>query len=283
MTPEAAAEGRRILAVNDPMVGQLEDGLAALLARVFHDEAWWESVVFCPNDAAWRDGNAARAIELYRRTEPVIESSVDADGPRSVDRAAGILREIADLAAMLSNPWTANTLSELRIPTRAVIELGARADDLDRWASSLGHPLNLVELPIPDEAWPEEPPDRDYEPELAAHIATVIRAYDVAVDLRVASGGDRLILSGDDFREGACAQLSLSRGWLIWTRGNLPEAELAAVVTVFASQALFIASREETTEAELFPSKEFVRTLIESSEAKAWLLSQDVDLPSWLT
>ena len=156
-------------------------------------------------------------------------------------------------------------------PGREVIELLARADDVDRWAEEQGHPLVFWTDSIPEHAWPEDagPTEEGEAVEwFAEHAGSVLRSFDTVVGFWESDQqGDLEAIRSDEDRRGICSLLILSRGALIWARGNEPELEPAAVATVFASQALFIASREDPPNGDLFPSREFVRELVEAADA----------------
>ena len=258
-----------------------EPGVAALLAQALSDDAWWQRFAACPDDQEWRDSLAARALELYRQTVRIIQPRASAVASEPVDRAAAILREIADACAVQSHRWTVDERAGLRIPTRAQIERAIRAHDLDGWARGLGCPLALGKRKVTKEPWRSE--GEASKAALAAQFSTAVTLYERVLEAREVPRAWSL-LAADVFRRAACREIGVARGLLNQVRGQLePGAEPVAYATLLMIEMFFVASRAETPDEPLFPGAEYLRELLFWSGGSVWLASEDVKLPEWLT
>lgn len=258
---------------------------ARLLAESLADEEWWEAAATFPSDADWQTETAARAVELYRVTSRFVRERLDADEITPVDHAAGVLRGVADTCAMLSQTWTAEVRDELHVPTRPLTELVVRLYDLDEWAQALGCPLTLADdKGVPDEAWPEGEVFADMTQDyLVEQFAARAATYANMLDLRADPGDANELREHQDLREGACLEISWSRACMIWIRSHLPtELESIGIAMLFIAQAFFVMSREANSDEPLFPSKDYLRSLLERTDAHVWLYEQGAELPAWL-
>lgn len=261
-----------------------EREIAILLAGVLDDVPFWDMYAEPPDDAGWRDRIAERAIILYDQTAPIVEAHATAP-IEPVDRGAAMVREMADACAILSHPWGVERRLLASIPSRALIESGIRAYGVDAWAASLGVALNLTTDGGVNEAWAaEEERQSDHltEADLAESFAHLARSYGTVLAAREIAEGHETLASFQA-RQGACELVGLARGWLIWARGQSDnEAEAVAAMQLLLVQGWFIATRETSTDRELFPSKPFLRRVLRAVGGDQWLRSHNVELPDWL-
>lgn len=258
-----------------------EVSLARLLAQTLRDEAFWAWMA-SPDELAC-EALASRALKLYRRTWPLIDTSRE-DDVRPMHHALAIVRDIAAAAATSSYPWTDAQRVEygVKVATRAVIELAIRLYDVDDWAAELGHRLELHNSGVPEEAWLDQPDAiDDYESTVATQVSEQLRLYAGILDV-----GDapevRGFLSSAEGRRAFSALVSVARGMLVYARGHLPqEAQTALVAHVYVADALFVAARGTTRPTDLFPTKEYLQWLLDS-DGRDWLLGQGNELPDWL-
>jgi hypothetical protein len=262
-----------------------EADLAALLAETLADAAWWTKFAESPANGRWSKLMVARAVALYARTGPVIETRINEPKAEAIDRAVGVLREVADAAAMRSRRWTPAGGKEPRIPTRAVIELMIRLDDVDDWAAELGHPLDLPESGVPDEVWPLEDPPPELQPDDFISVwDSIAETFDVFVNARedlseYGEGEHR-----ETLREVVCELIDGARSWVPWARGHLAtDAEPLAVACLFMAQGMFVVAWEASDRAPVFPSVGFLREFLGGTGALDWLAEQGGAPPEWLT
>ena len=118
--------------------------------------------------------------------------------------------------------------------------------------------------------------------DLAARFSEAAALYRVVMEARTAAHGWH-VLRAEVFRRGACQEVAVARGWLLWTTGFLgPEALPVAHAKLLMAQMFFVASRDATFDEVLFPSEEFLQQLLGSTGATAWLQEHGATLPEWL-
>lgn len=256
-----------------------EASLANLLSQVLGDDSWWMKFAAVSDDEQWRVALADRALDLYGRTSPVIESRVTKE-VAAIDYGIAILREIADSAAMRSCPVTLS----VPIPTRAVIELEVRLYEVDDWAARLGWPIDLRESGVPEEAWPVEAGNPDLtSSDFVTEFLSAVEVYERVMEVRNSPGASEA-LGSDGAREGAWEMIHAARSWFVWSRGQVDSGVMTvAGAMVYMAQAVFIASRERTVHDTLFPTKEFLRTLLHGWGGHEWLVGHGSGLAEWLT
>jgi hypothetical protein len=259
--------------------------VAALLAQTLADDDWWAVFAALEDEEDWRDAMAFRALELYRLTAPFIRARGCVAGKADpVDNAVGVLREIADACALQSYRWTPDERATLRIPTRAALESSIRLSGVDSWVRGLGHELALAQPGGPAEAWPIAPPNSEESApnDLARRFGDAALLYGVVMEARAAPDGWH-VLRAEVFRRGACQEVGVARGWLLWTTGYLgADALPLAHAMLLMGQMFFVASRDATFAEELFPSDAFLRELLASTGGAAWLTDHGCAPPEWL-
>jgi hypothetical protein len=263
-----------------------EVALATLLSDVLADHGWWAEFAASSPRRSHARVLANRAVDLYRTTGRFIETRLDA-AVEPVDRAVGVLREIADGAALRSNAWAVEFDGDIRLPDRPLIELMIRIDDVDDWAARFGRDLPLSHHEgVPDDVWPSESPGGlDFGPDDFLDAWAVLpETFGAVVDRRneIAAATESEHL--DSFREAAATLIYETRNWLRWVRGNLPaEAEVLAVAAVFMAQGTFVAAWDASTTEGLFPSAAYLSELLHRSDALDWLNEHGRSTPDWLT
>jgi hypothetical protein len=262
-----------------------DPGVAALLAQTLGDGDWWLRFASCPDDEDWRDAMAREALDLYRRTAPFVRPTAGVTGrSEPIDKAVAVLREIADACALQSYRWTWDERMTLRIPTHAALVSSARLSGVDAWVRGLGYALELGTPGASAEAWPIAPADSEAGAphDLAARFCEAALLYEVVVRARAVPNGWH-VLRADVFRRGACQEVGVARGWLLWTTGYLEaEALPVAHAMLLMAQMFFVASRDEAFAEELFPSEAFLREFLAATGALAWLSDQGAHVPDWL-
>ncbi len=224
------------------------------------------------------DRLAATASRLYREAGRLIAGRVDFE-PTAVDYALAVIFDVADACALASAestqyPW----------PTRRVIELEIRLYELADWATRLGFTLDLryVEEGFPAEAMRADELPSFQDGDFAAQVAGSFEGYDRLRMLLRSSKGARLLQSQEG-HEAACADVSSARGWLVWARQHVPdELQLAAAATLYIARGFFVATTTEIDADELFPTDDFLRSLLSGSPIRSWLAGHGADLPDWV-
>jgi hypothetical protein len=262
-----------------------DTGVAALLAQMLGDDDWWLRFASGLDDEDWRDAMAGQALDLYRRTAPFVRWRAGVVGQSEpIDKAVAVLREIADACALQSYRWTWDERMTLRIPTRAALVSSTRLSGVDIWVRGLGYPLELGKPGAPAEAWPIAPSDSEAgaPQDLATRFCEAALLYEVVVRARAAAHGWQ-VLRADVFRRGACQEVGVARGWLLWTTGYLEaEALPVAHAMLLMAQMFFVASRDEAFAEELFPGEAFLREFLAATGGADWLSDQKALLPGWL-
>jgi hypothetical protein len=270
-----------------------ERALAALLAEVFADCEFWRLLALADSAGEPSAVLAERAVDIYLMTGRFPEGSAHLDFQSPAARAVGLLREIADVAAAGAYARERVLASGVEIPPRSAFARFVRLDEVDEWASELGHRVSVGEsAEFPDEAWPRSAPeDRVGIDEFLEAWALVAEGYGRTLD-RFAEGSllrerwaEAVAESSESierFRRGGAEALFGARGWLGWVRRNLPtEAEPLAVAGVIIPQTLFVLGWRPPEEA-LVPSPAYLSALLRDSDALDWLTEQGGEPPQWL-
>jgi len=272
-----------------------ERALAGSLAEVFADRGFWREL------AEW--GSAItpsallikRAVELYLATGRFFEQDLYLDPETPAARAAGLLREVADAAAVGSYAREEMAESGGEMPPRSAFAWLLRVNGVDEWASQLGHRVSDVQgTAFPDEAWPRIAPEDD-ENSVGAFVeawtavsglyGNTLDRFEEGSTLRdgwayaLAQGGEPM----EGLRVKAAENLLRARSWLGWARRNLPtDAEPLAVAAVVISQTLFVLGWRVPEEA-FVPSPRYLSESLRASEALDWLTEHGGEPPEWLT
>jgi hypothetical protein len=286
----------------------VEQTLARLLAQTIAGDCW-EALASDPKDQASRDAMAARALRLYHEITPASEAWLD-DETDAIEAALMPLRALADSYAILSRPWSDEERRRLPvIPTRGAIEWMIRSFDVDEWAANLGSPLHLTGASAIFEEPPHNEPQGPYAPgeaeeTLASMFMSAMNGFKTIHDLwqlydteipgldsinkeeipgLPASATGRDLLRSDPVRDAACREIAAARGNIVWTRTYVGlEAEAVAIAQFWTAQGCFVATHERRNDSPLFPSFEFLRALIDVTNAREWLDDHNAELPEWL-
>jgi hypothetical protein len=257
--------------------------VASLLASVLRREQLWQQLEAASRSRRDRDQLAVAAAEIYSETAVLASELIDDDTLTPTVYALGILRDIGDACALTAT--TPVEIGRRAVPTRAVIELEIRLYEVERWAEALGIALDLHcdRDRVPPEAWmDEEAAERFSDAGFATQFVASIEGYD---RFRRLLENERAIdtLRSEEFRTAAASDISSARGWTGWARRNLPTGvHPAAAAMVYMAQGCFSATILEIGPNELFPTNAFLRDLVGSSPAYAWLTTQGANLPGWL-
>jgi len=269
-----------------------ERAIALLLGEVLADEPLWRELAAPRSDPS--SLLAVRAVELYLRTGRALEEDLYVDPEAPAVRAIAILREIADVAAVVSYERTEFVKAGGVVPPQSAFEWLIRVENLKDWAAELGCRLPLTGgAELPDEVWPRTEP-ADGQINTADFLETwtqVSGTYGSWLarftdDARFGEHFASMIADGspsvEQFREGAAGILWTVRALMPWARQNLPaDAEPVAVVALLISQNLFVLGWH--TSAELLPSPAYLTEMLRDSGALDWLRDQGEDEPNWLT
>lgn len=250
-----------------------DEQLASLLAEV-HAGDCWQQFDHPPSGAAKQLEGAA--LDLYRRTDPLLEPPTDWDGPAVA--AATLIRQVADGFALLSDPPAS---SNLALPQRQLLESAIRRACIDEWAADHGNPLELGDDGEDIQALLDAPP----EPERDDCAATCVAAFyqrDLIATLCDSETG-REALHGRTHRLCASRRLNTARQWGSWAFAYYDDAQPAAAAAILVAQAYYRATRERLTSSELTPSRATLCELLRQTEGTRWLEQQDLALPDWLT
>jgi hypothetical protein len=258
--------------------------IAATLASALADDGWWALTEQASRSDSARAQLAERALSLYRSTQDVIRTRL-AEPASEIDRAVGILRDIADAAAILSYDW--DDAAQYRYaPTRAVIELEVGLYGIDAWAARLGTTIRARGSDsVPEEVWNADATvDASSEPpiDFAVYFSQMVDAYDAILDLDQ-NADERDALTRPEAREWACEGIIASRSVLVWARVNMPEFEIAAAALRFAAQASYAITHGRSPALGVFPSRADLVHMLRGSHALDSLLSGEHPLPEWLT
>ena len=271
-----------------------ERALAVLLAEVFADRAFWRELAAAGSAPSPSAVLTERAVEIFLVTGRFLEQDLYLDPQTPAARAAGLLREIADFAAVGS--YARHRLAQAggETPPRSLFEWLVRVDDLDEWASALGHQVSVGDgAKLPDEAWPPTTPEDDESDtdDFLEAWALASGTYGRMLDrfeensvLRegwadaIAQGGESI----EQFRAGCAQTLLGAREWLGWVRRNLPtNAERLAAAGIVMSETLFVLGWRPPEEA-LVPTPDYLSELLRDSGALDWLTEHGGESPAWL-
>jgi hypothetical protein len=263
---------------------KLVQGIARTLEAVLHDDELWTGMAFPQDDSAWRETNAARALELYDLTSPiVVERGMDLSQP--ADYAVGMLRDIGDACAILSRQWSPEQWKTLELPTRAELEESIREFDLAVWAA----PFDVTLPEADDDHAPDDLKSSDdaerptmSPEELAEDWSAAMYVFRETVDLR-AQDPDLSTEGWTRAAAAACDMIRLARAWLGWARqGSDVEVLAVAGSQLLAAQGFFIVTHDRKAREEVFPQEEFLGRLLKQSGGLDWLKRHEVELPAWL-
>lgn len=259
-----------------------EADVARLLVGALGDDDLWGCVAARGHSQAQMNALAQRAATLYRRTESTLSMRLDAQAATEIDYAIGLLRDIADVCAILSREWSADQAITLGVTTRSEFSNSIVTYHLDRWAERQGVRTQLVPgLPAPRTSRQTSARHLSIE-DFAARFTATIDAYPKIEALHAADRGSE-VLGKRTFRDAAAGDVKEARAWLSWMRDHAPtEAHGAGVAMLLVAEASFVASCEDTPGAKLFPSQEVVSLLISASDAYDWLVSNRIRIPHWI-
>jgi tetratricopeptide (TPR) repeat protein len=254
-----------------------DDELAALLGDTYRSDCWrWFAT---PDVDRPRDELAARAVDLFRRTAPVIALSGDSepDSPRIA--AAFLVRSVANGYALLSRPGPVGPGARARLPSRSMAEIGIRTVGLDRWADDQDRPLGLGEAD--DDADPSAQA-QEAEGSIAGFplaFAKAARVHDLyGIARRSPFAGELLVPE----RDRAANAVSRAIDWVEWLSARRPEAAPAAIAMLLMAQAAFVAARSPAPADEWFLGPELIRAALDESDVRQWCAEAGVALPGWL-
>jgi hypothetical protein len=251
--------------------------LAALLAATYRSDCWeWFAA---PDADRPCEDLADRAVDLLRRTAPVIDGDeeLDLEAPRTA--AAFLIRSIADGYALLTRPGPVGPQAQARLPVRSQADAGIRMLALDRWAADHGAPLGPVETD--DEADPF-PLTRELDGSVAGFplaFVKAVRVYDVYATARRSPFAPELLRSQ---RDRAADAVSRAIDWVAWLAGHRPDAAPAAVALLLCAQASFVAAWSPAPRDEWFPDRALVADAVDESDVREWCEEAGVALPGWL-
>jgi hypothetical protein len=200
-----------------------------------------------------------------------------------VDYAAGLLRDVGDACAILTQSQIPEHASAV-LPERGEFESIIIEFGLEDWASSLGVELSVDD---PDEpTWGESTQAEDdlstrLDDELARDWSRMISIFRTTIDLR-AQDPDLESPSWRDARDAACDLIALGRGWLAWARER-DDVELLGVTgsQLLAAQGVFVSACDQQVER-VFPDDEFLRRFLRRTGALQWLDRHGAEIPDWL-
>lgn len=263
--------------------------IAALLANVLRSDDWNAPPPHESAEDERREDMAAKAVQLYRKIEPISHAAIGTDDEASsVECAAAALGEIADGYALQATTWEQHELGAVPIPSRESVEAFIYAQGIDLWSTALGHPLLIrtTASDLPEVSEPENSRIDGDVPDLSAVAATfgdTVRAYGKMLSIYEREEG-RDILRSRPWREKACRQVASSRVWSLWVRDRLglvgPYAALA-VATFDIGRGCFLLSWD-TSGASPFATRAYVRDLLRKGAADRWLILNGADLPTWI-
>lgn len=259
-----------------------EEGIAEFVADLWRRDCWHE---FARHDADESVMNAVaqRALELYRETEGWLTSEID-NLNTPVVVAAGVVRQIADGYALLAQRWSASNRERLSMPSEHLLTSAIRTSGLDQWLAARGHPveLNACEDLIDDLIRNEHEKSDQVDADLAGRFIASVRQYEM-LEILCGSPRGRAALKTRPLRGHAAWRLSGARSNAGWAWQQLEHAAGAAVVGIYVAEAYFVAAHAEPeSSADIFPTREFLRSLLRDSDTYGWLETQDIELPDWL-
>jgi tetratricopeptide (TPR) repeat protein len=258
-----------------------DEAAAALLSETLQGDCWLTFATRSDDDDA-RGAMAARALYLFRRTQPLVESGLD-----SPKGAAGfIVRMVGEGFALLSRRWSGRDRWTLGLPMRSGTETLIREFSLDEWAAEQGHPL---ELELDDRSFettrtrlePASPRDREGAETLVSHCATKLWQFDQAMRLRETEEG-LAVLRSAPFRDLACRRIADARRWLSSGLPESSEDQGAVVAIVLIGQGLWIESWSDTAAEEPFPTTDLLAELLDDCGTLRRLEELGIELPDWL-
>jgi tetratricopeptide (TPR) repeat protein len=261
-----------------PVVQPTESEVAELLAELHSGECWatFESP---PEGAAAQFEAGAKALELYRRTDPLLQAPAeDWDGP--LFAAGSLIRQVADGFALLSEPLGTTTPM---LPHRRLIEWAIRLAGVDDWAAVLGHPLDLDESSedIHDLLDEQPEPQDDLADDCAAWCLAALYQRTM-LDALCDSQAGQDALHGRTLRWLAVRQLNTARSWGAWAFMHGDDAQPATAAGILIAQAYYRATRETLASSALTPSSETLREILRYADGLEWLANRDLVLPGWL-
>jgi tetratricopeptide (TPR) repeat protein len=265
-----------------PRAPRTEASAAALLARTLASDCW---TVFAGRAAGAseeeRAALAGRALDLYRRTKPLVETSLE----EPLGQAGLVLRFVADGFAALSRRWSPVERWEFVLPDRASFESVIRLFHLDEWAENLGHPLDLQTTDEQQEAAIERLGsgsglDSEGLGALMADCARELWQYDLLLGLRETKCGRGAVRSAA-LRNLACRRIAASRRWTARGLPQTSEAQAAVVAIVLVAQAHFVESWTETSSGRVFPGTAFLGEMLRDTGALDRLRESGAELPDW--
>jgi tetratricopeptide (TPR) repeat protein len=234
----------------------------------------------------------ARAATLYGETAPVLAGLAHDEDPDEAPIAATLLvRGIADAYALLSR--RAPIAEEVRcgLPTRARVGLAISMSGLGVWAENLGQPLPALVVADEDEdqAWETIDAVRAATDQLeldraalAQFCARLLRTSDVVATILSTRHG-RDILRTDSMRDQAGAEIEQGLRWLNLVEQCEPDAMPPIVTMLLIAQSWHVAGwTEAPRHAEWFPSRAFLREILEAPDGLRELTDEAVEFPAWL-
>jgi len=260
-----------------------EEEIAGLFAELHNGDVWLQFAT-CGDDETTRRTMAERALELYGKTQTWLASATGSlDTPAGA--AASVIRGIADGYALLSKSWGSTSRNSLSLPSQLLGEAGLREVGLDTWAAAMGHPLefsapeDLAEDFVQDQREMTEQLDA---PDLAGIFVGYMRQYEM-LEILCDSPSGRAALQNDALMSYSVARINETRELVAWIWQQLDDAIGLAAALLYIAEALFVATHTDIgSSGELFPTREFLRSLLQESEAYDWLDGEDVELPEWL-
>jgi hypothetical protein len=261
------------------------EAVAALLGRTLEGDCWFQFTVRT-DDPSSRALMTRRALDLFDRTAPCLASLDPGAWDTPVAFAVGVLREIGNGYAMLSNSSTRAERERLELPNHPWAASVIRSHGVDEWASNIGHPIELGTSNADDEI--RQSPVELSEPEemtrnLTAHFCGVIRDYEKVLGLRRREAG-RELLRRSDFRDAACRDIDGSREWNRSALARFPSTsapQAAAGILTLIAQGVYVASHDTTDSTVLFPDETFLRGALHRTGAYDWLIRAGARLPEW--
>jgi tetratricopeptide (TPR) repeat protein len=258
-----------------------EEEIAELLAKLCSESTWVE-LATCGDDDSSCAAMSQRALELFRPTDGWLgDPNMDLDTPAA--GAATLVRVIAGGYALLSGNWGGGR-QQLPMPSQLFAESLIRGVGIDEWAAELGHPIELSASEELAEELMEDEQEQSaqWDPDLTGSFLGSIRQYEM-LELLWHSPSGRAALQHGKLRNYARERIRDARYAGPWAAQQCEEAMGAASASMAISEALFVACYTDSESAgELFPSREFLRRLLNASECYEWLESQDIELPTWL-
>jgi|GEM_PF-6755709 len=264
-----------------------EERLAELLAETLGGDCFEHFAA--PADDRPRELYAAHAVALYRATAPVIAAlaQADDDSEDPAFAAAMIVRVIAAAFALLSRSGALDERVVGGLPTPARVALAIKISGLDHWAEDHRHAL--PPLVDDDEAWDAIAETREAAAQLefdeaafTPAFANALRTYDVVAAIRRSRDG-RDVMRTPRVRDHVIDQIASCLHWMQALEHHEPDALPLVLTMLQIAECFYVAAfTDAPLHDEWFPSRAFLRDLLDAPDGLSDLIELGVELPAWL-